>query len=185
MAALGHPHSSAISELMKRAKSVICRPCFQAADSVQRRARPTWTDRGRSATRAVRPGCGSPSIWASGPADRQITAHRHGRRRKPCAPIAAGSETPLPTGTARGFVESGAAGRGIPAPARGGCCCLPPPPHAAIGRRGRVFSCALMPGRPARGRRSQTSTGPTLLRSETEYKGFETPCSGTLRMRWR
>ena len=42
-----------------------------AADSVQRRARPTWIDRGRSAIKKVRPGYASPPCWAltGGPAD--------------------------------------------------------------------------------------------------------------------
>jgi hypothetical protein len=51
--------------------------------------------------------------------------------------------------------------------------------------RERAFRAALMPGCPARGRRSQTSTGPTLLRSQPNTRGPTSPRSGTLTTRWR
>jgi hypothetical protein len=77
-----------------------------------------------------------------------------------------GSQAPLPTGTAKRFAEIRLRGEWHTAPAVGRTLLLQPPPHAAIGRRERALSSALMPGCPARGRRSQTSTGPTLLRSQ-------------------
>jgi hypothetical protein len=76
-----------------------------AADGVRRGARPTWIDRGRSAIRAVRPGYASLSIRAltGGPAD-------HGRPPwSPSQPVLTDrsrGETPLPTGTRKGFVET-------------------------------------------------------------------------------
>jgi hypothetical protein len=159
------PHNSAISELMMRAKSVISRPSFQPL---------TWSSGERDGPGligAVAPlGRCLPATRArpSGPspAYRQVTTHHHGRRRKPCSPIAARNETPLPTGTANASLKSGLAARRNRAPAMGRTSLLQPPSHAAIGRRERALSSALMPGRPTRGRRSQTSTGATLLPSQ-------------------
>ena len=140
------------------------------ADSVQWRARSTCIDRGRSAIRRRVPATRARPSERS-PADRQVTAHRHGRGREPCSPIAARSETPLPTGTANACAEIRLCGAWHRVPAVGRTLLPQPPPHAAIGRRERVLSSALMPGCPARGRRSQTSTGPTLLRSQPTTSG--------------
>ena len=57
------PHSSAISELMKRAKSLISRSGFQPL-TVQWRSRPIRIDRGCSAVRAMRLGYASRSFRA-------------------------------------------------------------------------------------------------------------------------
>ena len=146
---------------------------LRAADSVQRRARPTWIDRGRSATRAVRSGYASPSF-------RTLNGGRPGHGPPPSSPshgLRTGrhpSETPLPAGTAKRFAEIRRCGAWHRAPAGGRTLLLQPPPHAAIGRRERVLSFALMPDCTARGRRSQTSTGPTLLRSQPNTSVQET-----------
>ena len=115
------PHSSAISELMKRAKSVISRPSFELLTVVGgERDQPGLIAAGARIRAA------SPSIWAltGEPAD-------HGpspwSRWHAGLTIAARSETPLPTSTAKGFVESGFAGAWHTAPARGGCCCFTHP----------------------------------------------------------
>ncbi len=73
------------------------------------------------------------------------------------------------------FAEIRLCGASHRAPAVGRTLLLQPPPHAAIGRRERALSFALMPGCPARGRRSQTSTGPTLLRSKPNTRGPKGP----------
>ncbi len=59
-----------------------------------------------------------------------------------------------------------------------------PVPGRSYKPRERGFRSALMPGCPARRPRSQTSTGPTLLRSH-RIQGSESPRSGRLAMRWR
>jgi hypothetical protein len=159
------PHSSAISELMKRAKSVISRPSFRPLTAFTgERDRPGLIAAVAPVGRCVPATRASPSGLS--PADRQVTTHRHDRRRNPCSPIAARSQTRLPTGTAKRFAEIQLCGAWHRAPAEGRTLLLQPPPRTAIGRRERALSSTLMPGCPARGRRSQTSTGPTLLRSQ-------------------
>ena len=153
-----------------------------AADSVQWRARPTWIDRGRSAIRAVRPGYASPSLWT-------LTGGPPGHGPPPSSPSQAvlTDRRPERDATAHGnckrFAEIRLCGAWHRAPAVGRTLLLQPPPHAAIGRRERVLSSTLMPGRPARGRRSQTSTDPTLLRSQPNTRHPKRPRPGTLGMR--
>ena len=173
------PHSSPISELMKRAKSVICRPSFHplTAFSGERERRGLIAAaaplaRGVPATRA-RPSERSP-------ADRQVTAHRHGRRRKPCSPITARSETPLPTGTANACAEIRLCGAWHRAPAVGRTLLPQPPPHAAIGRRERVLSSELMPGAPPAGGAAK----PQQVRHYSDpnrIQGFQETASGYAR----
>jgi hypothetical protein len=104
-----------------------------AADSVQSRARPTWIDRGPSATRAVRPGYASPSFWTltGVPAS-------HGRPAWSPSQPALTDRRPKPDATAYGsykrIAEIRLYGAWHTAPARGGrCFCDHPhmPPLAA------------------------------------------------------
>jgi hypothetical protein len=152
-----------------------------AADGVRWRARPTWIDRGRSAIRAVRPGYASPSFWAR-------TGGPTGHGPSPWSPSRAvlTDRRPKPDATAHGhrkrFAEIRLCGARHRAPAVGRTLLLQPPPRAAIGRRERALSSALMPGCPAGGRRSQTSTHPTLLRSQPNTRGSRRPHTGMLRI---
>ena len=169
MAAPCPPHSSAISELIKRAKSVT-RPSFQPLTAFSgERDRPGLIAAVAPLARCVPTTRARPS--GRSPADREVTAHRHRRRRASCSPIATGSDTPPPNGHCRRFAITGVAACGIELLQAGRTLLLQPPPHAAIGRRERALSSALMPGRPARGRRSQTSTRPKLLRSQPNTRG--------------
>ena len=139
-----------------------------AADSVQ--WRPIWIDRGRCAIRAVRPGYASPSF-------RALTGRPLAHELPPWSPshgLLTGRRPRLNAsalGTATLRWKFGFAARGIELPQWvGRCCCNHPrvPPSAAASA---LFCSALMPGRPARGRRSQTSTRPTLLRSQPNTRG--------------
>jgi hypothetical protein len=140
-----------------------------AADSVQGRARPTWIDGRRSAVRAVSPGFASPSIstLTGGPADhgpsprspsQAVLTNRRPKRRHCPQVLQRSSLNPALPGAAYSSYT-------------GWTLLRKPPPHAAIGRRERALSFALMPGCPTRGRRSQTSTRPTLLRSQPNTRG--------------
>ena len=119
------------------------------------------------------------------PADRRLTNRRHGCRRTACSPIAARGQTPSPPGTANASLKFGFAARGIELPQWVGRCCYNHPHVPPSAAASALFCSALMPGRPARGRRSQTSTRATLLRSQPNTSGSRRPNSGTLRMHWR
>ena len=145
-----------------------------AAEGVQWRARRTWIGRGRSAIRAVRPGYASTSFWA-------FTGGPPGHGPPPWSPVASCAHRSPPEArrdrrmdTAKRFAEIRRCGAWHRAPAVGRMLLLQPPPHAAIGRRERALISALMPGCPARGRRSQTSTAPTLLRSQPNTRVQDT-----------
>ena len=58
------------------------------------------------------------------------------------------------------------------------CCCCNHPHMPPIGRHGRALLLLLMPGCPTRGRRSQTSTRPTLHRSQPNTRTSKDPRSG-------
>jgi hypothetical protein len=142
----------------------------------------TEIDRGRTAIRAVRHGYASPSFWA-------LTGGPPGQDPPPWSPSQAvlTDRRPEPSHYPRVLQERAAESRLCGAwhrtPAAGRTSLLRSPPHAAIGRRerARALSSALMPGRPARRRRSQTSTGPTLLRSQPKTRHPTSPRSGRLR----
>jgi hypothetical protein len=109
-------HDSAISELMKRAKSVISRLSFQSLRALSgKRDRPELIAAvapGRC-VRAMRSRASERS-----PADRQVTTRRHARRHEPRSPIAR-SQTRLPTSTTKRFAEIRLCGASHWAPAVG------------------------------------------------------------------
>jgi hypothetical protein len=120
---------------------------LRAADSVQGRARPSWIEGRRTA--GTRPAGRTRVVGTHRPSG--ATARR---------------QTRLPTGGAKRFAEIRRGGASHTAPARGGRCSGNHPHMPPFGRSERAFGSALMPGRPARGPRSQAPTGPTLLRSQ-------------------
>jgi hypothetical protein len=141
--------SSAISELMKPAKSV--RRCVPAT-----RAGPS----GRS------------------PADRQLTTHRHGGRRTACSPIAARSQTPPPTGHCKRFAEIRLCCAWHRAPAVVGRCCYNHPhvPPSAARERALLLRADAWPPRP---RAAQPNLNPPdTTPIPTEYKGVEKAAFG-------
>ena len=141
--------NSAISELMKRAESVISRP------SLQLRARPS----GRS------------------PADRRLTNCRHGRRRTACSPTAARGRR-QPAGYCKRFAENRLCGAWHRALAVGRTLLLQPPPRAAIGRRERalLFGADAWPPRP---RAAQPNLNPPdTTPIPTEYKAVQKTAFG-------
>ena len=184
MAAPCHSHSSAISELMKRAKSVISRPSFQPPTAFSgERDQPGLIAAVAPLGRCVPATRARPSGRST--ADGQVTAHRHRRRRKLGSPVATPSETPLRAGTAKRFPEIRLGGAWHTAPARGGRCSGYHPHMPPFGRSERAFSLRADAWLP-RPRAAQPSPNPPdTTPIPTEYKGFKSPGSGTLRMRWR
>ena len=143
------PAQRAISELMKRATSVISRLSFHplTASSGERdrpgliaaiaqlgrrvpatRARPSERSPADRQVTAQPPWSRSRAVLTDHRPERDATAHRY---RKRCAEIRL-------------------CGAWHKAPAVGRRCCRTTP-HAAIGRRERALCSALMPGRPSRG----------------------------------